>query len=622
MERDTSIFWVHARTYQRFAEAYRDIARRLRISGWDDKNVDTLQLVVEWLEDDDNGPWLMVLDSADDLGILSAKSNSADINDVRPISSYLPHAAHGIILITTRDDRVSHELGCDEPIVVQPMSPHRAYSLLHSHLAASDKASPKDLEALCKTLDYIPLAITQAAAFIKQYKTTIVKYIEMFSDNESEVRDLLSDNLGDDRRDWQSQNSVFGTLKLSFDLILTQNKLAMLSLSIMAYLDRQGITEELFIMPDARMIDVERAMGTLRAFSLISVRSDKSGYDLHRLVQLATRFWAETRWDNKEPEMLALFVVASKFPEINQENIRKSEFLLPHALAVSKICVRNVTYAQFSWDLSTSIAGYFKRRRAFKAALDHSLAGLAVSKDWSGLQSFHTCEAMYLVARCYHCLSKYQEAKQHCKGAIEIEQRERGLESEAMIHYEVGLSTTYRAIGKLKKAGLIQNQALELAKRILGPHHQRTLIIMSQLAYTYKLQDQTDQSNTLVKEAFDLSSQHSGPEDHDFLRNHVFMWMAAGGLTITVQDGRTIGSGLFEGFEPVYLFGHFLRRRGEFRGAINVFNALAEAAPRTLGPDHPIVLGSIEHLENCRELQKRRERLYQDNPAFSSIPMR
>ena len=611
---------MYARTYQRFAEAYRDIARRLRISGWDDKTIDTLQLVVEWLEDDNNGPWLMILDNADDLGVLSAKSKSADTNDVRPISSYLPHAAHGTILITTRDDRVSHELGCHGPIVVEPMSPRRACSLLESHLAVSGEGTQNDLEALCKTLDYIPLAITQAAAFIKQYKTTIVKYIKMFSDNESEVRDLLSDNLGDDRRDWQSQNSVFGTLKLSFDLISEQDSDTMVMLSSMVYLDRQGITEELFIMPETRMIDFERAIGTLRAFSLISVRSDKSGYDLHRLVQLATRYWAETIWVNKEPELLALCAVTLKFPQFNEENTQKYESLLPHALAVSKICVRDDTYAKCSLALSKTIALYFMKHGAFKAALHHGLAGLAVSKDWLGPRSSTTVEAMYLVALIYGNTRKYQEAEQLFKAAIEIEQEERGPESEVALKYEVVLSKMYREIKKPKKAGLIQERALELAKRMLGPQHPKTLIIMSELACTYRLQGQTAQSNTLVNEAFGLSLQHSGPEDHDHLRHNVFIGMVSGGLFNTVQGCLEQNSSFFNGLESLYSQAQYCERRGDFRDAIAIFGALAEAAPQLLGPDHPIVLGSIEHLENCRELQKRRERLYQDKPALFSIP--
>ena len=573
--------------------------------------------MVEWLEDDDNGPWLMVLDSADDLGILSAKSKSADINDVRPISSYLPHAAHGTILITTRDDRVSHELGCDEPIVVQPMSPHRAYSLLHSHLAASDKESQKDLEALCKTLDYIPLAITQAAAFIKQYKTTIVEYIKMFSDNESEIRDLLSDNLGDDRRDWQSQNSVFGTLKLSFDLILAQNKRAMLTLSIMGYLDRQGITEELLILPNDRTIDIERAIGILRAFSLISVRSDNSRYDWHRLVQLAARAWVETLplQGRERPQFRALRAVGSMFSKFKAENSRRCESLIPHALVVNSFCVRDVILATSSLILSVRIAKYFSIHGAFKAALDHGLAGLAVSKDCFGLQDSARVGAICLMASIYRQSKKYQEAEQHYKRAIEIEQKERGPENEVALEIIVDLSTMYRETGKIKRAGQMQNETLKVTERLLGRQHPKTLVIMSELACTYRLLGRMAQSNKLSSMAMNLSEQHCGLEDREELGLNMVMGLASSWHDDTVPDSLKEPSALFGGTIGSYLQNIFSQRDDQIPEAIAMFDAVAKYIPRYWGSDCSRSLRFHEALEDLREIQRMRERLYQDNPS-------
>jgi hypothetical protein len=55
----------HASSYTRFEEGYRDIANRLKLHGSDPK-VDILQLVSQWLQDDRNGSWLLILDNTDD----------------------------------------------------------------------------------------------------------------------------------------------------------------------------------------------------------------------------------------------------------------------------------------------------------------------------------------------------------------------------------------------------------------------------------------------------------------------------------------------------------------------------------------------------------------------------
>jgi hypothetical protein len=68
---DTWVFWVHASSYTRFEQGYRDIANRLKLHGSDDPKVDVLQLVSQWLQDDTNESWLLILDNADDANMFT-----------------------------------------------------------------------------------------------------------------------------------------------------------------------------------------------------------------------------------------------------------------------------------------------------------------------------------------------------------------------------------------------------------------------------------------------------------------------------------------------------------------------------------------------------------------------
>ena len=45
---------------------YKEIARKLRLPGLHDSEIDVVQSVFDWLSDDDNSSWLLVLDNADD----------------------------------------------------------------------------------------------------------------------------------------------------------------------------------------------------------------------------------------------------------------------------------------------------------------------------------------------------------------------------------------------------------------------------------------------------------------------------------------------------------------------------------------------------------------------------
>jgi tetratricopeptide (TPR) repeat protein len=65
----TWVFWVHGSTKARFEEAYRGIADRLELPGRHDPKVSVLQLVRDWLCDEANGPWTMILDNVDNVNV-------------------------------------------------------------------------------------------------------------------------------------------------------------------------------------------------------------------------------------------------------------------------------------------------------------------------------------------------------------------------------------------------------------------------------------------------------------------------------------------------------------------------------------------------------------------------
>ena len=64
-------------------------------------------------------------------------------------------------------------------------------------------------------------------------------------------------------------------------------------LSLMAVLDRQGIPKSLLQNDTDRKTEFVTARGILQRFPLISTEDGGSKYELHRLVQLATRKWLE-----------------------------------------------------------------------------------------------------------------------------------------------------------------------------------------------------------------------------------------------------------------------------------------------------------------------------------------
>jgi hypothetical protein len=288
---ESYVFWIHASTVHRMDLAYKDIARKLCLPGWNDPNVDTFQLVSEWLSDDAHGLWLLVLDNADDMeAFFSAKPNLSSVGSEQtaPLVKYLPRSSNGSTLITTRDKRAGERLtNREKAIMVLPMAELEAEKLLWSKVAQEGSLDKTKSSKLLEVLGYLPLAITQAAAYISENSITVEGYLEAFYAEDSEIQDLLSEDLPDLRRDFESQNSVTRTWKVSFDQIRKQKPRAAEMLSLMAVLDRQGIPKTLLRRDGERGTEFTTALRTLQAFSLVTVEKGGASFEIHRLVQVS-----------------------------------------------------------------------------------------------------------------------------------------------------------------------------------------------------------------------------------------------------------------------------------------------------------------------------------------------
>ena len=146
-----------------------------------------------------------------------------------------------------------------------------------------------DIQILVEILGNIPLAITQAAAFIQENSMTVQTYIEELKASDSDLQDYLDENLPDPRRYPDSENSITRTWKLSFDQIAKHLPRAANLLSLMVQLDRQAIPKAHLKHKSDRSIEFNKAVWTLQAYSLIRTEKGGSSFEVHRLIQLSTQ---------------------------------------------------------------------------------------------------------------------------------------------------------------------------------------------------------------------------------------------------------------------------------------------------------------------------------------------
>ncbi|KAJ4243339.1 hypothetical protein NW762_014825 [Fusarium torreyae] len=353
-EPGTSVYWVHGNSMATFEESYRALADILSLPRRHEPEVNVLVLVRDWLQRDDIRPWLMVVDNADDIDLFfHNKGHNGVLQD--QLASFLPKSTKGKILVTSRSlDIVEKLVGNSRAMLQIPiMGKEQALELLQRRL--DNKTEEAAATDLVRTLDCIPLAINQAAAYINRRspRVTVESYLKEFYGNEKQKDSLLRSDKGDlGRRDGVS-NSVVMTWQVTFEQIRREQPRAANLLSLMSQFQAQNIPEIMLrsyddasTTPDDEIdadavdigsesagesgrIDFENDMDVLRGYSLVNF-STMGLLEMHSLVQFCTRSWISEFGDPARWSRLFIKLAAEHFPSGTFETWAICQNLLPH----------------------------------------------------------------------------------------------------------------------------------------------------------------------------------------------------------------------------------------------------------------------------------------------------
>jgi tetratricopeptide (TPR) repeat protein len=500
------VFWVHASNRVRFEQAYREIANRVEIPGREDPKADILQMVYGWLTNEVNGSWLMILDNADDARMFSTHDDANRGRDARnvtslPLASYLPQSRHGSILVTSRDKHAAIELtGHSKNIIdVKPMNPREGIELLKTRIEI-EKPTETDAERLLRDLDYIPLAITQAGAYIdkRRPRMTILSYLQLLHENESNQARLLCDDQGDLRRDRTVPNAIIATWEISFNQMRVDRPSAADLLALMSVLDRQGIPESLLHEVFTSRLDFEQALDPLIGFSLINAELENRAFEMHRLVQIATWRWLElqgelTRWQDK-----AIELISNNFPNGEHENWLKCQILYPHSAAVLTYRPAEDASSLQQADILHNMAWYTWATGRYNAAKEMIESAISTKNRHLSEDDSSLLASVGLCGMVLRAQGEYKGAEELEMQMMETSSRVLGQEHPSTLTSMANLASTFWNQGRRKEAEELDVQVMETSSRVLGQEHPDTLTSMYNLAWTWKFQDRNREAVNLM----------------------------------------------------------------------------------------------------------------------------
>jgi tetratricopeptide (TPR) repeat protein len=510
---------------------------------------ENLRLVLDWFAT--HSHWLLILDNADEIKLLK---------------TWLPQLRQGKVLVTTRAQ------------VTEPLLRKVALSEMEALEAASllwDRATDlpvngetwrewEQARALAKTLGYLPLALDQAGAYIREANCSFARYAQLF---EQFPLRLLNER-GELPDDSDHPDPVAGTWLLSFEKV-KQNELAVQVLYQCAFLHAEGIVQEIFAELDP--IKYDKAIAQILRYSLLKRDDQAQMLSIHRLVQMVLRAQLSTE---EQKTVVTQVVVGLTFACPDPKN---SDFM-----------------------------AWIERGGAW-------LLNARAGEQWSHRLELQT-EAMgalfHQMGYYLHAIGDYPQALPLVQEASEIFGQVLGKLHPDYAQSLNGLAELYRAQGQYEQALPLHQEASEIFGQVLGKLHPDYATSLDNLANLYRAQGQYEQALPLSQEALKIREQVLGKLHPDYassLNNLALLYYSQGQYEQALplyQGASEIYRQVLGKLHPDYALSlHNLaalyRAQGQYEQALPLFQEALRILTHALGEQHPHTKIAKGNYEGC-----------------------
>ncbi|MFD9515528.1 tetratricopeptide repeat protein [Streptomyces mirabilis] len=605
------LLWITAATRTAILSAYTQAAAEILGADATDPE-QAARAFLAWLEPNPDRPgrrWMIVLDDLAD---------PADLRGLWPPASQL-----GRTLISTRRRDAALTGPGRHLVPVGLFTPDESAVYLTTTLAAHEREEPADqLAALAADLGHLPLALSQAAAYLIDADLDCAAYRALLADRARTLTDLLPDPsaLPDDQ-----PAPVAAAWSLSIDRAdrLPPAGLARPLLHLAAVLDPNGIPASVLdnspaldylteyrapttgqAYPDqVTTEDAARVLRTLHRLSLIdhTLRNPQQAVRVHQLIQRTTRDTLTPQHHHRLAQAAADALIAA-WPDIERDT----------ALAQA-LCANTDALARHAEDALYQDSGVHPLLFRAGASLGH--AGQADA-------AVHHFQRMVDVTQERlgrdhpDCLESREslafwrgEARDRAGAAAAYRElladRERllGPEHPDTLAARVGVVFYTAEAGNWADALAASRQLLADHERTLGLDHPATLNVRNVIADLQGNSGDAAGAAVAFEPLFRDFQRAVGPDDSYTLsiQRQLFFWRgmlgdaadAAAAFEPLLQTmRRTLGADHSQVRVTLNNLAYFRGKAGDAAGTATAYEELAAACERMLGPEHPDTLAA------------------------------
>ena len=608
-----AVYWIPVNSLPNIQTAYKELAVKLQLPGSEKSGANAPELVQKHLSHEPTGPWLLVLDNADDIDLLTSPLSPE--SSPKSLVEYLPQGSHGSVIFTTRNRKAAVDLAGQNVVDVPELDEPEATAFLCSYITNKElvETETEARQSILKELTYLPLAMVQAASYINKNGISLSHYRDLLLDHEQNATELLHKDFHDSGRIPHTENAVAKSWIISFQQICHDDPLAAEYLSFMACISPNNIPVSVFA-PGPSDVEKTEAIGTLDAYSFVKKHTDGGFLDMHRLVHLCTRSWLKKKqdlpgWDKKVTKKLGDLLgepLGGLLENSSKAYPTQWAVYIPHA----EFAIANVDGDDNSDELIdlTLKCGdclyhdgvYNRAEKMYWKVVEH--------QNKRHNPDYHvTFACLNNLGLVFFELGKLQEAEVMHKQALTCRAMVLGLDNPHTVTSMDILGLTFSKQGKLQAAETMHRQALQSRAAMLGPEDPYTLMSIDNLGLALCEQGRCQEAEPMLQQASESSERVLGP-DHP----HTLSSMHNLGLALLHQakiyEAETAFQKALDGRERVLgpehphtliskdNLGLVMCQQGKLQEAETMFQQALSTREKVLEPEHPQILNNMHNL--------------------------
>jgi tetratricopeptide (TPR) repeat protein len=606
-----AVLWAKADSEDTLKTDFAGIAAKLELSEKEGSDRDKIVAAVSrWL--DTNAGWLLILDNADDLSL---------------VSDVLRHEWGGHVLLTTR----AHATGGISSVEIKVMEPEEGalFLLRRAKLVAIDEplgvAEESDqglAEEITRQVGGLPLALDQAGAFIEEVRSSLGEYLSLYRTEGAQLRAARGGVISD-------HDPVTITFSLAFRQVEGVSAAAADMLRACAFLAPDSIPEEIFSDGAAMLgehlalmagggISLVKAISEAGRFSLIR-RNTKSGtIEVHRLVQQVLK----DEMDTETRRLWAARVIQGIYaalPEVEHGNWPLLEKLLPHAQEGSRLIDEYGFKFREAAQMLSDVGAYCNDRAQYAEAESLLVRALSIYEEVLGPDHPDVAVCLNNLASTYNRQGRYAEAEPIYVRALNISEKALDPNHRDIAARLNNLATLYSRQNRDTEAEPLLIRALSIYEEALGPDHSEVALCRNNLAYVYVQQGRDAEAEPLLVQALSIREKAFGPDHPDValcLNNLAYIYWnraqhaEAESLLVRALSIREKALGPDHPDVAVGLnnVAYIYSKQSRYAEAEPLQARALSILMKTLGPEHPSTSSAQENyaalLERMREQAK------------------